>query len=253
VGDIVTWENRDTVDHQVTSQQGEFPAQTLKPGGTYSFTFTKAGRYGIVDPRQGRDNRMTVTVTAASSFSVTLLAARSLAVYGNRVTLSGIVSTGQANEQVSILARACGAATPVKLATVATTAGGAYSALVAPLRNTVYTAQVKTVTSSGANVFVKPRLTLVKPARGRFSVTARASTSLSGRAVVLQRWNAALRRWVNVRSALLVKGPAATAPTVLSRATLRASVKARTRLRVSISQFQVGTCHRPTVSNVILA
>jgi hypothetical protein len=237
----------------VTSTQAGFPAQTLKPGGTFSFTFKTAGRFQIVDPLPRKNLRMTVTVAAPSSFTVSLLAAKSLVVYGNGVTLSGVVSTGQANEPVTIFAQPCGAAAPAKLTNVSTTAGGAYSALVRPLKNTVYTTQVKNVSSSPTSVFVKPRVTLTKLAAGRFSVVVRGSTSFSGRAVVLQRWNAVLRRWVNIRSALLVKGAAATPPTVLSRATVAARVKARTRLRVSISQFQVGTCYRPGLSNVILA
>jgi plastocyanin len=253
VGDVVTWENRDTAAHQLSSPQAGFPDQTLAPGGTFSFTFAQAGRFNVLSPRQGRDVRMSVTVTAPSAFSVTLLAAQTLAVYGNRLTLNGTVSTGQPNEQVTIFAKPCGATTAARVMNVATTTGGAYTALVTPLKNTVYTAQVKTVTSPVANVFVKPRLTLRKVAAGRFALTVRGSTSFSGRAVVLQRWNASLRKWVNIRSALLVKGPAATAPTVLSQANLRATVKARTRLRVTISQFQVGTCYRPNVSNVILA
>ena len=45
----------------------------------------------------------------------------------------------------------------------------------------------------------------------------------------------------------------ATAPTVLSKATFRAAVKPRTRLRVSITAVQAGTCYRPALSNVVLA
>ena len=58
---------------------------------------------------------------------------------------------------------------------------------------------------------------------------------------------------MNVRSALLVKAAAATPPTVVSKASFRATVKPRTRMRVSISAFQAGTCYKPTVSNVVLA
>jgi len=253
VGDTVTWKNNDTVNHAVLSGQAGIPQQTLAPGATYSFTFTKTGNFQVSDPlAQKKNTRMTVRVEAAP-LTVALTAPTAAVVYGNQARLAGTVSSLQANEQVTILAKACGATTPTKLATVATTTGGAYAVLVKPLKNTLYTAQAKTATSPGATVLAKPRLTLTKPAKGRFAVAVRGAISFSGRAVVLQRWNATLKKWVNVKSTLLVKGPAATAPTIISKATFRAAVKAKTRLRVSISQFQAGSCYRPNVSNVVLA
>ena len=252
-GDIVTWKNNDTVNHAVISAQAGIAQQTLAPGATYSFTFTKTGNFQVSDPlAQKKNTRMTVRVEAAP-LTVALTGPTTAVVYGNQARLTGTVSTLQANEQVTIFAKACGAATATKLTTVATTTGGVYAALVKPLKNTLYTAQAKTATSPGKTVLAKPRLTLTKPAKGRFAVTVRGATSFSGRAVVLQRWNATLKTWVNVKSTVLVKGPAATAPTVVSKATFRVAVKARTRLRVSISQFQAGRCYRPNVSNVLLA
>ena len=252
-GDTVTWKNNDTVNHAVLSAQAGIAQQTLAPGATYSFTFTKTGNFQVSDPlAQKKNTRMTVRVDAAP-LTVALTAPTTAVVYGNQARLAGTVSSQQANEQVAIFAKACGAATATKLATVATTAGGAYAVLVKPLKNTLYTAQAKTATSPGATVLAKPRLTLTKPAKGRFAVAVRGAISFSGRAVVLQRWNATLKTWVNVKSTVLVKGPAATAPTIVSKATFRAAVKAGTRLRVSISQFQAGSCYRPGVSNVVLA
>jgi len=252
-GDTVTWKNNDTVNHAVESAQAGIAQQTLAPGATYSFTFTKTGNFQVSDPlAQKRNTRMTVRVETVP-LTVALTAPTTAVVYGNQARLAGTVSSQQANEQVTILAKACGAATATKLATVATTTGGAYAVLVKPLKNTLYTAQAKTSTSPGATVLSKPRLTLTKPAKGRFAVAVRGAISFSGRAVVLQRWNATLKKWVNVKSTLLVRGPAATAPTIVSKATFRAAVKARTRLRVSISQFQAGSCYRPNVSNVVLA
>jgi len=253
VGDVVTWKNNDTVNHAVVSAQAGIAQQTLAPGAAYSFTFTKTGNFQVSDPlAQKKNTRMTVRVQAAA-LTVALSGPTAAVVYGNQATLRGTVSSLQPNEQVTIFAKPCGATSATKLATVATTTGGVYSALVKPLKNTLYTAQAKTATSPGRTVLAKPRLTLTKPAKGRFVVAVRGAISFSGRAVVLQRWNATLKTWVNVKSTLLVKGPAATAPTIVSKATFRAAVKARTRMRVSISQFQAGSCYRPNVSNVLLA
>lgn len=45
VGTKVTWTNNDSAAHTVTADQGAFDSGTLSPGGSYSFTFTKAGTY----------------------------------------------------------------------------------------------------------------------------------------------------------------------------------------------------------------
>ena len=253
VGDAVTWKNNDTVNHAVVSAQAGIAQQTLAPGATYSFTFTKTGNFQVSDPlAQKKNTRMTVRVDAAP-LTVALNGPTGAVVYGNQARLTGTVSSLQANEQVTILAKPCGAATAAKLTTVSTTTGGAYAVLVKPLKNTLYTAQAKTAVSPGKTVLARPRLTLTKPAKGRFALVVRGAISFSGRAVVLQRWNPTLKTWVNIKSTLLVKGPAVTAPTIVSKATFRAAVKARTRLRASISQFQAGSCYRPSVSNVVLA
>jgi plastocyanin len=251
-GDVVMWKNDDTVTRSLVSGDAGITQQNLAPGTTFSFTFAKAGRFRVEDPSVKKRTQMFVTV-AAAPLTVTLTSPKALVVYGGGTTLTGTVSTLQPNEQVTVLEQPCQATAPTKIATVATTSGGAYSVVVKPLKNTVYTVQAKTATSSTFAVGTKPKLTLTKPARGRFAIAVRGAISFSGRAVVLQRWNATLRRWVNVRSALLVKAAAATPPTVVSKASFRATVKPRTRMRVSISAFQAGTCYKPTVSNVVLA
>lgn len=46
VGDTVTWTNMDSVDHTVTVTNGEGPdSELFGKGETYSYTFTKAGKY----------------------------------------------------------------------------------------------------------------------------------------------------------------------------------------------------------------
>ena len=118
---------------------------------------------------------MTVRVGAAA-VTVALAAAKPLVVYGNRVTLTGTVSTLQANEQVSIWAKPCGATNASKLTTVASIAGGAYTVLVKPLKNTIFTAQAKGATSAGRVRDREAAPDPVRPAIGRYVVTVRGST-----------------------------------------------------------------------------
>jgi plastocyanin len=49
VGDTVTWTNKDTVNHQVIADAGTFNSGVLKPGQSYSFTFSKADGYPYRD------------------------------------------------------------------------------------------------------------------------------------------------------------------------------------------------------------
>ncbi|PKN89879.1 MAG: hypothetical protein CVU42_10510 [Chloroflexi bacterium HGW-Chloroflexi-4] len=45
VGTTVTWENKDQVQHTVTSDSGLFDSGLLAKGVPFSFTFTEAGTY----------------------------------------------------------------------------------------------------------------------------------------------------------------------------------------------------------------
>ena len=45
VGDTVVWTNRDSASHTVTSSDGTLDSDELVQGDTYSYTFTKPGKY----------------------------------------------------------------------------------------------------------------------------------------------------------------------------------------------------------------
>jgi hypothetical protein len=185
---------------------------------------------------------------------VTLAAAVPVVAYGESAVLRGAVVGVGGGQLVTIVGRLCGSAGRAKPVTTATTgAGGVFSATVEPLRNTAYTAQAGAVASPEAAVSVKPRLVLRKAAGGGYAITVRSSMSLAGRVVVLQRWDGALRRWLNRHAAVLAKGPAAAPPTVLSAAAFPAIAPLRSRVRASISRFQVGGCYELAVSNVVPA
>ena len=47
-GEGVKFSNGDNIDHNVTASDGSFNSGTLKPGGSFTFTFTKAGTYSYV-------------------------------------------------------------------------------------------------------------------------------------------------------------------------------------------------------------
>src|SRR5215211_430388 len=103
IGDTVTWTNKDTVNHQVVCATCPFTSPVLTPGQSFPFTFTKAGKFNIVDPLN-KNRKGTVTVTAAPA-GLTISASPRRLNYGATTTISGTLSTGQANQKVEILAQ----------------------------------------------------------------------------------------------------------------------------------------------------
>src|SRR5688572_22525864 len=49
-GDTVTWTNKDTTQHQVVADGGDFPSSpVLQPNQTYSHRFVRSGSFGYRD------------------------------------------------------------------------------------------------------------------------------------------------------------------------------------------------------------
>jgi len=257
-GDTIQFTNTDTVAHQVElkSPTGVTCAPSplvLQPAQSGSCTFATAGKFTYSDPNvRGNTFRGSVTVPGAAE-TLTLAAKPLIVVYGGKTTLSGAVSTQKVGENVDLLATACGQTAASKATTVATTTGGAFSALVQPLKNTAYTAKLRNTSSQAVTVKVRPRLRLGKLAAKRYSLRVSAARSFAGKYATFQRYNAALARWVTVKRVLLRANSTGVAPTVISSVTFRSSVPARVRIRVILPQLQVGSCYLAGRSNVILS
>ena len=134
-----------------------------------------------------------------------------------------------------------------------TTSGGAFSALVQPLRNTIYTVKVKNSTSKPVSVKVRPRLKLRKLAAHRYSIRVLAAQNFAGRYATFQRYRPLLRRWVKVRSVLLRANTTGVAPTVISARVFRSKITRGLRVRVVLGQAQVGACYLAGTSNAIFS
>ena len=257
-GDTIQFTNTDTVAHQVElkSPTGVTCAPSplvLQPAQSGSCTFATAGKFTYSDPNvRGNTFRGSVTVTGAAE-TLTLAAKPLIVVYGGKTTLSGAVSTQKVGENVDLLATACGQTAASKATTVATTTGGAFSALVQPLKNTAYTAKLRNTSSQAVTVKVRPRLRLGKVAAKRYSLRVSAARSFAGKYATFQRYNATLRRWVNVKRVLLRANSTGVAPTVISSVTFRSSLSGRPRIRVVLPQLQVGACYMAGTSNAILS
>jgi len=194
-----------------------------------------------------------VQVLLATNISVQEFGPTMLLVFGGKVGLSGTVSTQKAGEPVDALAQQCGASSAQKAGTVQTATGGAYTLSLQPLANTTYTTKLRSASSTAVTVRVRPRLVLTRVAAHRYTVRAYAGESLAGKYAGIQRYNATTRRWVSVKVLPLKAGAGATAPAVVSTASVRLTFKTRVRLRATLGQAQVGTCYAAGSSNTILS
>jgi plastocyanin len=253
-GDTVQFTNSDTAAHQLTFKKttGITCAPNplvLQPAQSGTCTFQSGGSYAYSDPNaKGKSFDGTVTVTAAPD-SISLTATPLSVVYGASDTLSGTLSSHKAGENVDVLAQQCGAAAPSKLTTVVTTANGAYTAGVKPLMNTAYTAKLRSLTSSAVTVTVRPKLALRKLAAHRYSLRVSAAQSFAGKYASFQRYTGT--RWVAVKTVRLAASTSGVAPTVVSSASFRSTVKTGLRVRATLGRAQVGSCYLAGTSNAI--
>jgi len=260
VGDTVQFTNSDTVAHQVLFKTTTGVTCTpnplvLQPAGTGTCTFASPGTFTYSDPNvKGNTFRGTVTVTGqVPAETLTLSAKPRTVVYGGKVTLTGTLSNQKVGEKVDVLATACGQTAATKVTTVQTTTGGAFTAVVQPLKNTVYSVKVKNTSSQAVTVKVRPRLRLGKVASHRYSLRVFAAQSFAGKYGTFQRYNGTLRRWVKVKRVLLRANSTGIAPTVISSVSFRSTIRSRLKVRVILPQLQVGSCYLSGRSNVILS
>jgi plastocyanin len=194
--DSVTWTNTDKTNHQVVANGGSFVSAILGPGKTYTHAFRAGGTFRYHDGLHP-SLKGTITVRGAPP-SVTLATSVPVVKYGTQVTLSGAVSNKRTGETVTITALPFGQTTKQVIATLQTTANGAFTFSVTPQLNTTYQAQWKGSESSVV-VQVQPLIKLPFVSRGgwfHFYVTA--GESFAGRFVYLQRFTL-LHTWINVR------------------------------------------------------
>jgi plastocyanin len=254
-GDTVQFTNGDTAAHQVDFKTTTGVTCTpnplvIQPAASGSCTFATAGSYTYSDPNfKGNTYRGSITVVAPPE-SLTLAVKPVLVVFGVKVALSGALSTQKVGVPIDVYGQQCGSNAASKLATVATTTGGAFASAGQPLMNTTYTAKHQNTSSPAVAVRVRPAVRLVKVAAHRFSIRVSAAQSFAGKYAGFQRYNGTLHRWVAVKAVALKAGTAGS-PTILSAVTFRTTLKAGFQVRAALPQAQVGGCYAAGLSNTI--
>jgi plastocyanin len=255
-GDAVVFSNSDTVAHTVTFKQATgfhcdaVVPLVIAPSNSASCTFVSSGRFNFSDPlNKGKNFHGTITV--APPPTATIGANPRAVVFGNKTTLAGALVDKQSGVSIQILETQCGTSNSTTLTTLKSTTGGAFTYQAQPLRQTAYTARVKSSDSLAAIVKVTPRLRLGKVARHKYAVHVFAGVSFAGKVATFQRYRPAAKRWVTVKRVVLQADATGVAPTVVTSASFRSGIRAKQRVRVTLGARQVGACYLAGRSNGI--
>ncbi|HZT90856.1 MAG TPA: cupredoxin domain-containing protein [Gaiellaceae bacterium] len=227
-GDTVTWINKDSKDHQVLADKGQFVSPILHHGSSYSFTFRAAGTYSYKDELYPRHTAKIVVKGLPPS--LTLAASQPIVTFGTQVTLSGVVSNHKAGEQVTLWYQPYPQPNLIQRATILTTTGGAWSYIVSPQILTNYQASWNGAYATPTTIQVIPKLTLGR--HNGWLIHVYGGRSFAGRAVEFQRLNLATGQWVTLRKVILNTRSAARLVVKLP--------KGVNRLRVAMSVNQAG-------------
>jgi plastocyanin len=198
-GDSIRWRNDDTVDHQVVADNGHFASPILKPRQTYTRLFNTAGTFRYRDALEPTE-RGTIFVQGPPP-SVAIAASVPAVFYGAGLRLAGTISSGAANQDVSIWAQPFGQASYAKVVDLKTATGGVYDWTTVPQVLTNYQARWGARSSAIVAVGVRPRVTFIR--RSPWFVTSvKAGRSFAGRFVYVQR-KSSLGQWVNRKKVVL--------------------------------------------------
>jgi len=227
-GDTVTWVNKDNTNHQILADRGQFVSAILRPNQSFSFTFNAAGTYTYKDELHPR---LTGTIGVKGlPPTLTLGVTSQFIVYGDKVTLSGVVSSHKAGESVTIYYQPYPQPSLIQRATVLTSDGGGYSFIVAPQILTSYQASWKGAFATPTSVQVQPKLTIGR--NNGWILHASAGVSFAGRAVQFQRLDTTTGKWITLKKVLLNSKSSARFPLKLP--------KGMNQLRMTMSINQAG-------------
>jgi len=200
-GDKVTFKNVDKADHQVVADNGSFASPILH--ANQSWTTNALTFAGTVHYHDALHPRLTGKVTVKGPPpAVSLALSVPIVFYGEPTTLSGIVSSGAANESVELDQQPWGQTSQTQIAIVKTGANGAYTYSLTPSIYTTYIARWKNVASASVVAQVSPKMHLVPGGGGYMKVAISSPVSLWHRHVYLQRLSS-FGQWVNVAALTL--------------------------------------------------
>ncbi len=209
------------------SATGTFASPVLRPGRSYTFTFTVAGTYRY---RDALNPSVTGTIKVAGPPpAVTLATSQPQIAYGEKVTITGQVNSKKSGENVQLSYQPYGQASEIVLATVITGVDGTFSYTVAPKILTTYRAKWKTASSLVVSTAVAPAISFGR--LNGFLARVYAGRSMARKQIQLQRLSS-FGQWVTIKRVTL---------DLSSRARFKAALPCGSnRLRIAMSVNQAG-------------
>ena len=104
VGNAVTWTNADTIVHHVQFDKYPECNLTIQPSQSATCTFARVGYFIYNDPTLSETPRGSVDVLAENA-NTSIAVARARITYGEKIAITGKVTSGAGGEDVLLTAR----------------------------------------------------------------------------------------------------------------------------------------------------
>jgi plastocyanin len=180
VGTTVTWKNDDAINHTATADDDAFASGYIAPGGSFSFAFTKEGRYAFhCSIHKFMKGEIDV-------FGLVLSGPEAPVISGQRVVFAGLAPPGTPE----VVLRGVGSGV-----TLHPRPDGSFAARLAVAQPSVFRAVAGALSSPRVRVAVRPRIRL---ALGGGVLRASTTPARPGAPVVLQRYDRERFDWVVV-------------------------------------------------------
>jgi len=177
-----------------------FASPVMRPGATYTRQFSTSGTYRYRDALEPAE-RGTIVVQGPPP-SVSIASSAGTVFYGAGIRLTGLISSGAANQTVEIWSRPFDQASFAKAAELKTVTAGGYDWSDVPDVLTFYQARWGSRASAIISVGVRPRIAFSRRSGSTFTVSARARDSMASRWVYVQR-RSPLAQWVYIKKVRL--------------------------------------------------
>lgn len=189
--------------------------------------------------------------SAAETISMT--ARPTIARANERVTATGGVGSGRADQLVTIQSRPCDQTTWRDIAETTTRDGGAFTIDFSPGISGLYRATSAGAESDPMKLQTRPSVSLIQRPPGKFSVNVNAQRPFWGRKVALQRFDTKKRVWIEIRKILLTEqGAPPGVPWVWTGSDkVRVDVPKGTTLRAVLPLSATRPCYLAGYSNLL--
>jgi hypothetical protein len=182
---------------------------------------------------------------------VTIQAAPRVVPWSARLTLTGAVANGRANEDVTIEERRCGSSTYTTAVSTHTDPGGGWHSDWGAVITGSYRAVWDGKASAAVTVRVRPGVTVRQPTRRRFVIGILALKSFEGKLGVLERFDRARNRWRTVKRFRFHDSDATTGITIGTEGAVRASVPSSVLVRAVLPRTSAAPCYLAGYSNLL--